>query len=100
MDNAMKLRSLVETVRRELEYAKSSAKHDGVKFNVKRIELEFQFTAHETTDIRGGIPTWLFDFGASAKAGNAVVQTLKLEMTPKWIDESGKSDDIQLRAES
>ena len=40
MENAMKLRTLVEAVRKELECAKSSAKHDGVKFNVKRIELE------------------------------------------------------------
>ena len=99
MESEMKVGSLVEAVRRELECAKSSAKRDGVRFNVKRIELELQFTAQENMEVRGGIPTWLFDFGVSAREGSAVVQTLKLEMTPKWIDESGKSDEIQLQSE-
>lgn len=98
MEHEMKLHSLVEAVRRELQHAMSAAKDDGVKFTVKRIEMELQFTANESRDIRGGVRTWLFDFGASAREGSAVVQTLKLELTPEWIDGSGTPRDIQLGA--
>ena len=100
MEEATKLRSLVEAVRSELEYAKMQATSDGVKFNVKRIELELQFTVREEADVGGGIRTWLFDFGASARAGSAVVQTLTLELTPEWIDESKKSGDLLIRSVS
>ena len=70
-----------------------------MKFTVKRIEMELQFTAKEGNEIRGGVRTWLFDFGASAREESAVVQTLKLELTPEWINESGAPKDIQLGAE-
>lgn len=78
------LAEMIAAMRQELAEAQAEGEGKDLRFNVKNIELEVQFTVTKSADAEGGISFKVFSVGADVGGGaayeKASVQRVKIQL--------------------
>lgn len=88
------LSDAIQQLRSELANAMARAPKTGLRFQPGPVELSLQVAVTNNLGGKAGIKWWVIEAGAEASREVVNTQTLKLSLTPVFLDENGEARDV------
>jgi hypothetical protein len=76
------LAEMIQTLRRELDAARTDGVDSEIKFDIEKIELELKVAVSRKKEGKAGIAFWVINVDGGAAAGLETAHTFKLTLVP------------------
>ena len=96
---SVELSVALETLREELEEAWVKGQRHRVRFQVPHVTLTVQATARRDNKVGGKLRWWLIEGGGEHGSARENLQTLVLNLSPRFYDEAGKLMPLEVAGE-
>jgi Trypsin-co-occurring domain 2 len=95
-NSSVELSVALETLREELEEAWVQGQGRRVRFQIPHVTLTVQVTARRDNKVGGKLRWWLIEGGGEHGSTSENIQTLVLELSPQFHDETGKARSLEV----